>query len=413
MSVDFNRVPPLVAVPAPPQPSTIAWTILLVLTLAAGAGLTILLWPASRPTNTPWFWFCMTGYPLLAWAFLLCSRLGYGYVRRNEVIAANSISEEAKEACHILASKPLAILGHAWRFSTKDADNAFDAIRSGSTKLEARTGASSIAGDVVARWLEVPETQFDPGNELDEYVRHRAICTWLLAHFTSRLAPQLNALPSRTKLQVEICVRSKSKAIAFEDPLRHLLLAQTTIEEKDLDIRPASAPISIFETDAWLDSEDANKAYLLIAIELRDAISTVLSNGVAEAGVALLVGRPHLLPLPLQSTTTRLHRPAKGDLGGIKETLELATSWGGLSRKNLMRTVWTHGLTGDEATAVKQAANLADETNWMTLETSVGDCASAGPWLAAAFAAENARTTGEPQLVLCRQDDELVALVCK
>jgi hypothetical protein len=413
MPVDFNRVPPLTAVPDPPQLSTIAWTILLVLTLAAGAGLTILLWPASRSPNTPWFWFCMTGYPSLAWAFLLCSRLGYGYVRHNEAIATNSISEEAKEACHILARKPLAILGYAWCFSTKDADNAFDGIRNGSTKLEGRPGASGVAGEVAARWLEVSDTRFDAGNELDEHVRHRAICTWLLAYFTSRLAPQLNALPSRTKVQVEICLRSKVKAAASEDPLRDLLRARTTVEAGDLDIQPTGTPISIFETDAWLDGNDVNKAYLLIAIELRDAVSTVLSDNVAETGVALLVGHPNLLPSPLRSTATRLHRPAKGDLGAIRETLELATSWGGLPPNNLMRTVWAHGLTVEQTTAVKQAANLTDDTNWMTLETSVGDCESAGPWLAAAFAAENARTTGEPQLVLSRQDDQLVALVCK
>jgi hypothetical protein len=412
MPVDFNRVPPLSAVPAPPQPSTLAWTILLALTLAAGAGLTIVLWPAGRPTSTPWFWFCMTGYPFLAWTFLLCSRLGYGHVRRHEVIAANSISAEAKEACRVLASKPLTILGHAWCFSTKDADNAFDGIRNGSTKLEARLGASSVAGNVVARWLEDPETQFDPGNELDEYVRHRTICTWLLEHFTSRLVPQLSVLPSQTKLQVELHVRSKLKADAFKDPLRNLLLKRTAIEEEALNVLSNETPIPLFQTDAWLDAKDANKAYLLIAIELRDAISTVLSDGVAEAGVALLVGHSDLLPSPLRSTTTRVHRPAKGKPDAIKETLELATSWGGQSIDQ-MRTIWTHGLTAVQGTAVRQAASLMDDTKWMTLETSVGDCASAGPWLAAAFAAENARATGEPQLVLSRQDDELVALVCK
>jgi hypothetical protein len=412
MPVDFNRVPPMAAVPAPPQLSTVAWIIVLALTLAVGAGLTILLWPANRPTNTPWFWFCMTGYPVLAWAFLLCSRLGYGYARRHEVIAANSLSEEAKEACRVLASKPLAILGHTWCFSTIDAENAFEGIRSGSTKLETRPGASSVAGDVAARWLEVADNQFEAGNELDEYVRHRKICTWLLTHLTRCLAPQLSALPSQTKLQVEIYVRSKLTADAFEDPLRQLLLARTKVAAEAFDIQSASGPIPIFQTDAWFDGTDTNKAYLLIAIELRDAISTVLSDGVAEAGVALLVGHPHLLASPLRSITTRLHRPAKGEPGAIKETLELATSWGE-SSIDQMRTVWTDGLTGDHATVVRQAASLKDDTRWMTLETSVGDCASAGPWLALAFAAENARATGEPQLVLSRQDDELVALVCK
>jgi hypothetical protein len=410
MPIDFNRIPPLVAVPAPPKPSTIAWTTLLALMLASGAGLTITLWPASRPTNTPWFWFCVTGYPLLAWAFLLCSRLGYGYVRRTEAIAANSMNNEARDACHALASTPLAILGHAWCFSTNVEHNALDGIRNGSSKLEARRGASSVHGDVAARWLEIPEMEFSPGNELDEAARHRTICTWLLKHFTNRLAPQLNALPSQTKLQVELHVRSKLRATELEEELRKLLIVRAMVET--IDVLAAVEPLPLFQIDAWLDGREADKIYLLIAIELRDAISVVLSDGVAEAGVALLVGRPHLLPPPLRSATTRLHRPAKGNSDAIEETLELATSWGGLSTDQ-MCAVWTHGLTAEQATAVKQAASLKDDTNWMSLETSVGDCSSAGPWLAAAFAAENVRATGQPQLIVSREDDELVALVCK
>ncbi|APR39608.1 hypothetical protein [Paraburkholderia sp. SOS3] len=414
MPIDFNRVPPPVTVPAPPRLSTITWTILLALTLLAGAGLAIVLWPAGRPTNTPWFWFCLTGYPFLTWAFLLCSRLGYGYMIRAEAIAANSMSDEAKDACHALASRPFAVLGRAWCFSTNETVNALDGIRSGSTKLEARPRPPGMTGNVAARWMDCPVDQPGSGNELDEYARHRAICTSLLARFTDYFAPQINALPAQTELQVKFHVQSKLKSDELKSQLRALLLARTTLDSKALDVQSASAPIPLFQIDAWLDNRDDSKAYLLIAIELRDALSTLLPDGVAEAGVALLVGRPHVLPSPLRSTATHLHRPAKGERETIKETLELVTGWSGLSIDDV-QTVWTHGLTGEQVTAVQQAANLKNNPNWMRLETSVGDCSSAGPWLAAAFAAENARATRErePQLVLSRDDNELVALVCK
>jgi hypothetical protein len=37
MPIDFNRVPPRVEVPPPPQPSMIVWIVLLVLMIGAGA----------------------------------------------------------------------------------------------------------------------------------------------------------------------------------------------------------------------------------------------------------------------------------------------------------------------------------------------------------------------------------------
>jgi hypothetical protein len=409
MPIDFNRVPPRVEVPPSPQPSMIVWIVLLVLVLSAGAGLTITLWPAGRPTNTLWFWFCIVGYPFLAWAFLLCSRLGYGYARRNGAIAINRVSDEAEQACHAMASRPLAILGHAWCFSASDSENTVDGIREGAVQLKPQPSGSIADGDVTARWLEIPDMHLDPGNELDEHARHQTLYTWLLERLMGRLAPQLKTLPSRTKLQVELHVRSKLKSPAVETQLRALLAEQ--VPAAKVDILAAEPAIPLFQTDAWLDERDPNTAYLLIAIELRDAISTVLSHGVAEAGVALLVGHPRLSSSAMPSVL-RLHRPAKGAPDPAASTLELAARWG-MSSIDLLRAAWTHGLTSERTSAVRKAVRFGEQTSWMALESSVGDCSGAGPWLAIALAAESARTSGDPQLVVCEEDDKLVALVCR
>jgi Uncharacterized protein conserved in bacteria (DUF2345) len=75
MPIDFARVPPRVAVPEPPRPSKLLWAVQLGVVMCLGAALAIFLWPAGRPTNTLWFWFCVIGYPMFAWAFLLCCYL--------------------------------------------------------------------------------------------------------------------------------------------------------------------------------------------------------------------------------------------------------------------------------------------------------------------------------------------------
>ncbi|OMG75427.1 hypothetical protein [Burkholderia ubonensis] len=409
MPVDFNRVPPRVEVPPPPQVSMIVWTVLLVLVTGAGAGLTIMLWPTGRPTNTLWFWLCVAGYPLMAWTLLLCSWLGYGYARRNQAIATNRVSDDAEQACHAMAGRPLAILGHAWCFAAHDSENSLEGILTGTELAKLRPSGAVADSEVKARWLDIPGMRFYPGNELAEHARHHAVCTWLLERLIDRLLPQLNTLPPRTKLQVELHHRSRLKSEAVETRLQEMLAERVPVLK--VDVVPGEYTIPLFRTDAWHDNRDVNTAHLLVAVELRDAISAVLSDGVAEAGVALLVGRPRhttaAMPIGL-----RLHRPAKGTLDAAARTIELAARWGQSSRDRL-RTVWAHGLTSDSGSAVRQAASFPEETRWIALETSVGDCSGAGPWLAVALAAESARTTGDPQIVLCGEGKELIALMCR
>ncbi|KVO94345.1 hypothetical protein [Burkholderia ubonensis] len=409
MPVDFNRVPPRVEVPPPPQVSMIVWTVLLVLVTGAGAGLTIMLWPTGRPTNTLWFWLCAAGYPFMAWTFLLCSWFGYGYARRNQAIATNRVSDDAEQACHAMAGRPLAILGHAWCFAANNSENSLEGILTGTELAKLRPSDAVADSEVNARWLDIPGMRFYPGNELAEHARHHAVCTWLLERLIDRLLPQLNTLPPRTKLQVELHHRSRLKSVAVETRLQEMLAERVPVLK--VDVVPGEYTIPLFRTDAWHDNRDVNTAHLLVAVELRDAISAVLSDGVAEAGVALLVGRPRhttaAMPVGL-----RLHRPAKGTLDAAARTIELAARWGQSSRDRL-RTVWAHGLTSDSGSAVRQAASFPDETRWIALDTSVGDCSGTGPWLAVALAAESARTTGDPQIVLCGEGKELIALVCR
>lgn len=408
MPIDFKRVPPRVDVPPPPQVSMIVWAVLLGLVMAVGAGLAIMLWPTVRPTNTPGFWFCVAGYPFLVWAFLLFAWLGYGYVRRNQAIATNRVSDDAEQSCHALASRPLAILGHAWCFAVDDTENSLNGILNG-TELSTRPSGAVADSEVHARWLDIPDQPFHPGNELAEHARHHAVCSWLIERLIDAVLPQLSALPQRAKLQVELHHQSRLKSEAVEARIRELIAER--VPALKVDLKAGEHASSLFRTDAWLDKSDANAVHLFIAVELRDAISAVLSGGVAEVGVALLVGQPRLAS-QINSTGLWLHRPAKDSFDAAARTLGLAARWGRASRDRL-RTVWAHGLTDESVSVVRQVASLSEATRWNVLETLVGNCSGAGPWLAVALAAESAGTTGETQIVLCGEGKDLIALVCR
>ena len=72
MALDFNDLPLEQPVPDQP-PSRLFWTIVFFVLVLAGVFAVLLLWPSDEPTHTPWFWTCITVFPL-GIASLLVSR---------------------------------------------------------------------------------------------------------------------------------------------------------------------------------------------------------------------------------------------------------------------------------------------------------------------------------------------------
>lgn len=410
MPIDFARVPPRVAVPAPPQLSKLVWAVLLGVVLCLGAALTIFLWPKGRPTNTVWFWFCVLGYPTFAWAFLLCCRLGYLYVRRSGAIAANRVSDRETEKCHALASTPLALLGHAWCFSSDRDENGIEGLVDESLKLLNRASRAKPNADVRARWIEIPDRQFHAGNELTEHVRHQAVCDWLLARLVDDLAPQLMTLPARTILHIEADLNCALEDTDVRTRLQQIVSAK--VPALRVMMTPPGKSSSVFRTDAWLDGMKPQVAHLLVAVRLRKAVSELLQDGVAEAGVALLLGHPGLARTKTENPFLLLHRPARGPADAVSVTLEHAMRWGKTAAAGV-RTVWSHGLSPELEVAIKSAPQLDGERSKIDLKATVGDCGEAGGWLATALAAELATRTGDPQLVLTQEGSDLIALMCR
>jgi hypothetical protein len=411
MPIDFERVPPRVAVPEPPRPSKLLWAVLLGVVVCLGAALAVYIWPAGRPTNTAWFWFCVIGYPVLAWAFLLSCRLGYGYARRSEAIANNQVSDDEELKCHTLASAPLAVLAHAWCFSCDDQENGIESLVNASVKTDARPGGAVPGLDVKARWLEIPGKPSYAGNEQTEHARHRVVSDWLLSRLVERIATELTALPQRTALQVDLCIRSEMDLAGRRARLQELIT--TRAPALRVTVEASGEHLSLFQTDVWHDDLKPGQAQLLIAIQLRRAVSERLQDGVAETGVALLLGHPGFVRnMPANGTSLRLHRPATGASDAVSESLELATRWG-QADSNHIKAVWSHGLAEELVRSVRSSPQFDEQTKWVDLGATVGTCDGAGAWLATALAAEHASVTGDPQLILTQEGSDMIAIVCR
>ncbi|URF06824.1 hypothetical protein [Cupriavidus campinensis] len=408
MPVDFRRIPSKTVVPEFPQWSVTKWAVLFVAIVGGGAALALYTWPASQPTNTPWFWVRIVGYPLLAWVFIWSTTLAGAHTLRSVASAKNEVSERHELACHAQASMPLALLGHALRFSTDDAENNAQAVVGGQVQMVARTSAAFPKSATTSRWIAIPEKPFYPGNELSEHFRHEVITERLIDDLVARLRGDLGRLPSGTCVRVRSVVASSlaSEEVCADigEKLRGWFPGLSVVMSKDTDA------LSLFNVDAWADGLWQNEIQLLVAIQLRRAISEELPEGSAEAGVALLVGPPcDHTSIP---TALHLHRPATGNATSASEISALATRWG-RSKGTDISVVWSDALTDGAIAQLRSTGVASDSAIWIDLRRTIGDCGHAAPWLGVALAAEQAAQTASPQLVVAQEGDQIIALVCR
>ncbi|WP_432258828.1 hypothetical protein [Cupriavidus sp. TMH.W2] len=409
MPIDFARVPPQVPVPALPRPSKLIWSALLVGVLCLGAALTILLWPAGRPTNTVRFWFYVAGYPVMTWALMLSGYLGFSSIRISQALAINRASEIMEEACHAMAGKPRVMLAHAWCFSCDDQENSAQGIVDGTLRIAPRPSGADPGVDVNARWLQIPDRPFYPGNELTEHSRHRVVCDWLLQRLVEQIGKELAQLPADTFLHVDLCIRSSVELSELHARLEALIRAKAPAIRLKIDASPDH--LSLFSIDTWHDRLQPGDAQLLVSIQLCNAISERLPDGAAEAGVAILLGSAGRTRSPATNTPKlHIHRPAIGGPDAAVQTVGLGVRWGQASASQV-KTIWSHVPSEDFARPIKAA--FSDGAKWVQVDKTIGDCAGTGGWLATALAAEHALLTGEPQLVLSQQGSDMVALICR
>ncbi|VVE19523.1 hypothetical protein [Pandoraea fibrosis] len=406
MPVDFNRVPARKPVPKQASLSAVTAAILLVAMLCIGAGLTMTLWSDGSSTDAISFWACALGLPVATWAVICCSWLGYADVKRSSANAHNRACDEVELACHAAASVPLSVLGHAWCFSSEPAENQSTSVLDGTVKAAVRPSAAQADLEVNARWIDIPGHPYGAGNEGNELARHRVLISWLYGRLFECIGGALRALPANSRLDVVAHVSSLVKLEwATERLEEHIRALRPDLK---LSVTPSRKGIPFFRIDSWLDESISPSAKLVVSLHLVNAISQALSDGVAEAGVAILFGSSQVKP---QAPALLVHRPAAGTLQEAATVIPLAARWGACDQATTT-SVLTHGVAQNQKTVINQQC-FPNPVEWHSMEDSVGNSSATGPWLALALALETAGAGAPPQLVLCADNDKLVASVCR
>lgn len=410
MPIDFARVPPKVVVPEVPRLSRVIWSGLLVLIAGGGAALTLYTLPPGTSSDTAWFWISVAVFPVLAWAFLLAARLSFLHAKRATAIATNRVSDLELDKCHVRASEPLALIGQAWAFSGLDEENEAFGIIEGAVQMKPRPSAAVPNIDVTARWIDIPGRSFAAGNAFSERNRHKAISKWLLVRLIAQLAPQLRELPSSASLQVTLSLGGNVDAKLAGERLEgmlaglHLAVAVTVVATNE--------KVSVFQVDSWLDESNDRTVHLIVAMQLRNAISKLLEKGVAEAGVGLLMGYPSFAAGLSDRISVSIHRPARGPCETPGDALARAARWG-RSAAGKIDTAWTCNVPPNSSSVIPLSDHFKPNTVSCDLNATIGDCGSASPWLALALAARHAFGSGRPQAVIVQEEDEIISLVCK
>jgi hypothetical protein len=410
MPIDFARIPPRVVVPEMPRLARAVWSASFVLITSGGAALALYTLPTGTSSDTAWFWICVSVFPVLVWAFLLFARLSFLHAKRATALATNQVSDRELDRCHERASEPLVLIGHAWIFSGEDKDNEAVGITDAAVQLKPRPSGAVPNIDVSARWIAIPGRSINPGNAFSERDRHREISEWLLLRLVAQLALQLCKLPSSVSLHVTLSLSGHVDAKFAGDRLENMLadlhlnmpVTVVTINER----------VSLFQVDSWLDESNDRTMHLIIAIQLRNAISSLLEKGYAEAGVALLMGHPSLAAVLADLTSVNIHRPAQGQRERLDDTLLRATRWGRSAVADL-DTAWTCDMPPTSYSSIRASNHFKPTTVLCDLNATIGDCGFASPWLTLALAARQAIGSGLPQTVIVQEGDEIIALACK
>ncbi|XQU73490.1 hypothetical protein EPAKOI_001211 [Cupriavidus sp. H18C2] len=406
MPVNFERIPPRVAVPPPPRASVALWAGLFFIITCSGAGLATVLWADSGRDSTLWFWYCAVIFPMLIWGLVLCIYRGLIHARRAEAMAINRVSEKLEQAQHQQASLPLHVMGYAWCLPLAG-DVSAERVLSGNIKMSARTSAAYPDIEVRAHWLDVPGRRFYSGNVLLEHERHQALCRWLVPQLVGRVRSGLAELPARTTLNVDVYVHPLVDPTEVAAQVEDLILAEAP--HLQVGVRTSAQNASLFLVDAWHDQSKPQHARLLVSLQMQRAISHVLPDGAVEAAVAILVAHPD--NLTKRAAPLHLHRPSKGGVDHHQEVLDLALRWSGVTAAQV-QTIWGDNVPTEIIRPIPPVAEATPRTDWVDVKTTVGDCGMAGSWLAVALALDHARQSGNPQLVVSRSATELIAIGC-
>jgi hypothetical protein len=387
-------------VPKPPR--AIVWLALFVICMLAGVVGTLLTWPKTEPTGSPWFWMRLLVFPALAWCLGFGLRSHYYQEEMERLLAEDDTLEMDRVTALRFATEPLAVLGGAYLCALGSAAAA-GKIAQGSSALIAMTPHSG--GKAIRHTaLTVAEDPKVPG-------RYRACFLALLDLIAVEVATIPNAVPLAVRVQLP------------RDAADQELVLETWqtcwLERKLRRVQATLLPAQkgVMALDEWLDIRGGpalEKFTLFVSVQLHDKPA----ENSAEAAVALLLGWAPLAERHGVKALATLHRPIEAGLGTLIDSIHTGLLWGGVIASKV-DDLWQAALEApDKPDLINSASDISlgvSKTHRLSgihdVDIALGHAGAAAGWLAVSLAIEHASHTGKPQLIAWREGSLRFAVV--
>lgn len=412
MAVDFSQLPTENA-EVVTRPSRTLWSIVFLATASVLALVILRFWPAQSPTNTLKFWVTLIAFPLGIPLFVVLRRYSYFEGRNLDAEMQREAAHEYNEKVFAAASRPLMILGSAFRFSAERRENASSAVRSGTVNLVTRDPIASDSDPVKARWFEVPEIELD--SEMDDRARQVAVTRWLYSELLVDLAKAIRVLPSRSAIEVSLWLSGELDREAYVALWQECWAEQRLPSSMLIANEEPSSGIDIM--DGWLDRAIAGEATrvtrLVASVQLHPVISSSPPTGTSEAGAALLLAPDALVRRHDLIACARLHRPVRGDVDAPKAMLANALKWADVTAEKIP-SGWKTGLSVDQSSKLHQTARqLGVEATPTDIDQTIGYAGVASPWLALACAVDALSEQTSSQIIVTAEQRTMLSAVVR
>jgi hypothetical protein len=413
MALDFDDLPPERPVPDKP-PSKLLWTIVFFVLVLTGVFSVLLLWPAGEPTHTPWFWTCLTAFPLGVASLLVSRRFSAYEGTRLEAQSWNSARQTLAEERYAHESVPMLVLASSLRVTERDAHNGAAQIAKGQLALHSKASQHEDDDSISARWLEPDDCLLCA----DDKERHGELIEWLFDRLLDDLADSVAALPDGFPLRVVLNI----SGYLGEKNIASVWNASWAGHGlRDADVTSVAAPVDLMTIDQWLDDGQGplhRYAVLLISASLSRVLDASPADGSAEAGVGLLLAAPTLATEFKTPWSAAVHRPLIAHEADLDHALTCAVGWAQIE-PSALEANWTSGVNGETVGPLNAALTRTrvrredeDPLQRFDLDSTVGDAGLCAGWLGVVCAVERAREQSAPQLVVrMRADDTVVVVV--
>jgi hypothetical protein len=353
----------------------------------------------------------LTVFPLGGALFIVLRRYSHYEGRKLDAEMKSVAAREYNEQVFAAASRPLVLLGSAYRFSADPRENAGATVRSGAVRLKTRDSIAPDGDPVKARWIEPPGIRIDADTRDSD--RQDIVARWLFSELLSDLANAIRALPPPTNLEVCLWPIGELSQQAYVALWRECWAEQRLPPVRIADL-PTPAGISVM--DGWLDPVVAGALQvtrLIVAVQLHPIIGDSPPSGTAEAGVALLLAPDVLAHKHDLVARASLHRPVRRVPDQSAAMLVHALKWASVTAEEVP-SGWKTGLNAEQGFQLGEAAfHLRIEASIADLDQAVGHAGAAAPWLALACGVDALSDQAACQILVTAEQGDMVATVLR